>query len=298
MTDRSLRIGIVAPYDLSEPGGVTHQIRGQARALRHLGHDVDVYGPASSPLVARPQRLCDAQRDQDGPWRRSSRPSPTRISRRTFRRRMSSAHPRSAVRVSASSFWKRWRARSRSSQAASRAMRRLLAAHSAPGWSRPAMLRNCRKNWCGCSRAKTTGEVWANGARHSCATTTGARLPGDWKRLIGGCAKPNHVQRRGRGGRRENLPQGFLGVLCELCVQTSRFSRYYGLSSWPYFWRPRNDWVQTRLFSMRYDQLFTHSVNRVGFTSEAGGGVPGRSRPGNASLVAATLGVRASTITE
>jgi hypothetical protein len=49
---------------------------------------------------------------------------------------------------------------------------------------------------------------------------------------------------------------------------------------------------------MRYDQSFTQSVNRVAFTSEAGGGVPGPSRPGNASLVAAMLGVRASTITE
>jgi phosphatidylinositol alpha-mannosyltransferase len=50
VTDRPLRIGIVAPYDLSEPGGVNSQIRGQARALRHLGHDVGVYGPASSQL--------------------------------------------------------------------------------------------------------------------------------------------------------------------------------------------------------------------------------------------------------
>ena len=57
MTDGPLRIGIVAPYDLSEPGGVTHQIRGQARALRHLGHDVDVYGPASSPLGGGEQSL-------------------------------------------------------------------------------------------------------------------------------------------------------------------------------------------------------------------------------------------------
>jgi phosphatidylinositol alpha-mannosyltransferase len=57
MTDRPLRIGIVAPYDLSEPGGVNNQIRGQARALRHLGHDVGVYGPASSPLGGGEQSL-------------------------------------------------------------------------------------------------------------------------------------------------------------------------------------------------------------------------------------------------
>ena len=43
----SLRVAIVAPYDLSVPGGVNTQIRGQARALRQLGHSVDVFGPAS-----------------------------------------------------------------------------------------------------------------------------------------------------------------------------------------------------------------------------------------------------------
>ena len=57
MTDRPLKIGIVAPYDLSEPGGVNNQIRGQARALRHLGHDVGVYGPASSRLGGGEQSL-------------------------------------------------------------------------------------------------------------------------------------------------------------------------------------------------------------------------------------------------
>jgi len=57
MTDRPLRIGIVAPYDLSEAGGVNNQIRGQARALRRLGHDVAVYGPASSVLDNDEQSL-------------------------------------------------------------------------------------------------------------------------------------------------------------------------------------------------------------------------------------------------
>jgi hypothetical protein len=33
----SASIGIVAPHDLSEAGGVNNQIRGQARALRRLG---------------------------------------------------------------------------------------------------------------------------------------------------------------------------------------------------------------------------------------------------------------------
>jgi len=47
----SLRLAIVAPYDLSVPGGVNTQIRGQARALRTLGHSVEVFGPASGPLV-------------------------------------------------------------------------------------------------------------------------------------------------------------------------------------------------------------------------------------------------------
>jgi phosphatidylinositol alpha-mannosyltransferase len=44
-----LKIGIVAPYDLSYPGGVTAQIRHQADALRECGHTVVVYGPASKP---------------------------------------------------------------------------------------------------------------------------------------------------------------------------------------------------------------------------------------------------------
>ena len=47
----SLRVAIVAPYDLSVAGGVNTQIRGQARALRALGHSVDIFGPASGPLA-------------------------------------------------------------------------------------------------------------------------------------------------------------------------------------------------------------------------------------------------------
>jgi phosphatidylinositol alpha-mannosyltransferase len=43
-----LRIGICAPYDLSLDGGVNSHIRAQARALRHLGHHVSVFGAASS----------------------------------------------------------------------------------------------------------------------------------------------------------------------------------------------------------------------------------------------------------
>jgi phosphatidyl-myo-inositol alpha-mannosyltransferase len=46
----SLRLALVAPYDLSVPGGVNTQIRGQAKALRQIGHSVDVFGPASGPL--------------------------------------------------------------------------------------------------------------------------------------------------------------------------------------------------------------------------------------------------------
>ena len=46
----SLSVAIVAPYDLSVAGGVNNQIRGQASALRGLGHDVRVFGPASGIL--------------------------------------------------------------------------------------------------------------------------------------------------------------------------------------------------------------------------------------------------------
>jgi phosphatidylinositol alpha-mannosyltransferase len=50
MSSDQLRIAVVAPYDLSRPGGVNNQIRAQARALRRLGHSVRVFGPASRPL--------------------------------------------------------------------------------------------------------------------------------------------------------------------------------------------------------------------------------------------------------
>ncbi len=50
MSSDQLRIAVVAPYDLSRPGGVNNQIRAQARALRRLGHSVRVFGPASLPL--------------------------------------------------------------------------------------------------------------------------------------------------------------------------------------------------------------------------------------------------------
>lgn len=47
---RPLRIAIVAPYDLSADGGINNQIRAQARALRGLGHLVQIAGPASMSL--------------------------------------------------------------------------------------------------------------------------------------------------------------------------------------------------------------------------------------------------------
>jgi phosphatidylinositol alpha-mannosyltransferase len=53
-----LRIAIFAPYDLARDGGVTNQIRSQARALRRLGHEVLVYGPASAPLSPGEVALC------------------------------------------------------------------------------------------------------------------------------------------------------------------------------------------------------------------------------------------------
>ena len=46
-----MRIGICAPYDLSASGGVNTYIRGQAAALRRLGHDVCVFGASSAPLA-------------------------------------------------------------------------------------------------------------------------------------------------------------------------------------------------------------------------------------------------------
>src|SRR3954469_2226813 len=50
MSSDQLRIAIVAPYDLSRPGGVNNQIRAQARALRRLGHSARIFGPVSSRL--------------------------------------------------------------------------------------------------------------------------------------------------------------------------------------------------------------------------------------------------------
>ena len=47
----SLRVAIVAPYDLSAEGGVNNQIRAQATALRRRGHDVQVFGPASGRVA-------------------------------------------------------------------------------------------------------------------------------------------------------------------------------------------------------------------------------------------------------
>jgi phosphatidylinositol alpha-mannosyltransferase len=46
-----MRLAIVAPYDLSAAGGINNQIRSQAAALRQLGHDVRIFGPASAPLT-------------------------------------------------------------------------------------------------------------------------------------------------------------------------------------------------------------------------------------------------------
>ena len=40
-----MRIGIVCPYSLSQPGGVQGQVLGLARALRRRGHQVRVLGP-------------------------------------------------------------------------------------------------------------------------------------------------------------------------------------------------------------------------------------------------------------
>jgi phosphatidylinositol alpha-mannosyltransferase len=52
-----VRIAIVAPYDLSAPGGINNQIRCQARALRGRGHKVAIFGSASGRLEAGEQSL-------------------------------------------------------------------------------------------------------------------------------------------------------------------------------------------------------------------------------------------------
>ncbi len=46
---RPLRIGIIAPYSLSVPGGVQAQVLGLARELRRQGHEARVLGPCDGP---------------------------------------------------------------------------------------------------------------------------------------------------------------------------------------------------------------------------------------------------------
>ena len=56
-SDIPLRIAIIAPYDLSAPGGINNQIRAQAAALRRRGHVARVCGPASAALSNQEQSL-------------------------------------------------------------------------------------------------------------------------------------------------------------------------------------------------------------------------------------------------
>jgi phosphatidylinositol alpha-mannosyltransferase len=44
-----MRVGLVCPYSLSEPGGVQEQVLGLARALDCLGHDVRILAPGDLP---------------------------------------------------------------------------------------------------------------------------------------------------------------------------------------------------------------------------------------------------------
>jgi phosphatidylinositol alpha-mannosyltransferase len=44
-----MRVGLVCPYSLSEPGGVQEQVLGLARALNRLGHDVCILAPGDVP---------------------------------------------------------------------------------------------------------------------------------------------------------------------------------------------------------------------------------------------------------
>jgi len=45
-----VRVALVCPYSWSVPGGVQAHVAGLARALRRLGHDVDVLAPADAPV--------------------------------------------------------------------------------------------------------------------------------------------------------------------------------------------------------------------------------------------------------
>jgi phosphatidylinositol alpha-mannosyltransferase len=53
----ALKIALVAPYDLSVPGGVNAHIRSLASSLRKLGHEVIVYGPASKRDALEPDEV-------------------------------------------------------------------------------------------------------------------------------------------------------------------------------------------------------------------------------------------------
>ncbi len=44
-----IRVGLVCPYSLSEPGGVQGQVLGLMRSLRRLGHEVRVLAPCDGP---------------------------------------------------------------------------------------------------------------------------------------------------------------------------------------------------------------------------------------------------------
>ncbi|HEX5939638.1 MAG TPA: glycosyltransferase family 4 protein [Dehalococcoidia bacterium] len=55
--DRALKIALVAPYDLSTPGGVNAHIRSLASSLRRLGHEATIYGPASKQGALEPGEI-------------------------------------------------------------------------------------------------------------------------------------------------------------------------------------------------------------------------------------------------
>jgi phosphatidyl-myo-inositol alpha-mannosyltransferase len=48
---RSLRLGIVCPYDWTVPGGVKNHVQNLATELRGLGHEVDVLAPARTEVA-------------------------------------------------------------------------------------------------------------------------------------------------------------------------------------------------------------------------------------------------------
>jgi phosphatidylinositol alpha-mannosyltransferase len=57
-----VRIGLICPYSVTEPGGVQAQVLGLARELRALDHDVTVLAPVDGPIPAGVERMARSVR--------------------------------------------------------------------------------------------------------------------------------------------------------------------------------------------------------------------------------------------